>query len=214
VITPAQAIASQSSIAARVVRRLEVADLRTIAGVDVSERGKRARAAATLFHYPSLRLLAECVVEVEIDFPYIPGLLAFREVPAMRAALEGLLERPQLVLVDGHGYAHPRRAGCACHLGVELDLPTIGCAKARLVGEFREPGQQRGQGTRLMDGAEVIGRVLRTRAVVKPLFVSIGHRVDLEFAVKTVLACARRYRLPEPLRLADQLSKRWSEARH
>jgi deoxyribonuclease V len=137
-----------------------------------------------------------------VRFPYVPGYLSFREVPPLLAAFEGLERPPDLVLVDGHGRAHPRRFGIACHLGVLLDLPTVGCAKSRLVGAHREPGPRRGATTRLVDGDEVIGVVLRTRPGAKPVYVSVGHRVSLSRARSLVLRLAPRYRLPEPIRAA------------
>lgn len=142
------------------------------------------------------------------DFPYVPGLLSFREAPASLDALERLGTEIDLLLVDGHGVAHPRRFGLACHLGVLADLPSIGVAKSRLVGRHEEPAEERGSREALVDGDEVVGAVVRTRAGVRPVFVSVGHRVGLETAVELVLRCAPRYRLPEPIRQADRLSRR------
>nr|NIR58182.1 endonuclease V [Gammaproteobacteria bacterium] len=135
-------------------------------------------------------------------FPYVPGYLSFREVPPLLRAFERLGEAPDLLVVDGHGRAHPRRFGIACHLGVLLDLPTVGCAKSRLVGTYREPGPRRGSATRLLDGGEVIGSVLRTRDGVKPVYVSVGHRITLEEARRQLLRQSRGVRLPEPIRAA------------
>jgi len=144
-------------------------------------------------------------------FPYIPGLLSFRELPVVLAALRRLPQLPAVVLVDGQGIAHPRRLGIASHLGLWLDLPTVGCAKSRLCGEHGEPGEKRGEWVSLRDGAEEIGRVVRTRERVRPLFVSPGHLISMERAVQIVLACGRGYRLPEPTRQAHLESNRLRE---
>ncbi len=158
---------------------------------------------------------AKVVVEeqtacMRVRFPYVPGLLSFREAPAVLAAIGKLQVQPDVVLCDGHGYAHPRRFGLACHVGLWLDRPSLGCAKSRLTGTHDEPAPRRGAVAPLWDGDEQIGQVLRTRDRVKPVYVSIGHRIDLATAVRLVLACATRYRLPEPIRLADQLVRRAS----
>ena len=182
--------------------------LKRVAGVDVGVRNGRVQAAVAVLAYPSLEPLATATAVRPVEFPYVPGLLAFREVPAILDAFERLAAgggpAPQLLLVDGHGYAHPRRFGVACHVGVELGLPALGCGKSRLVGEHREPGSRRGSRCRLTDRGEVIGTVLRTRDRVRPVYVSVGHRIELGDAVRVVLGCARRYRLPEPIRAADR----------
>jgi deoxyribonuclease V len=157
---------------------------------------------------PALEPVAEARVERPTNFPYVPGLLSFRELPAGLAAIEQLPEAPEAVLCDGQGYAHPRRFGLACHLGLALDLPSVGVAKSRLIGTHDEPGETRGAWTPLLDGNEVVGAVLRTRMGIRPLYVSIGHRLSLESALRLVLRATGRYRLPEPLRRADRLSKR------
>jgi deoxyribonuclease V len=204
--SPREAVELQRVLAARVQKRGALRHLRTVAGVDVALRGGRARAAAVLFAAQSGEPLESSVAELPLDFPYVPGLLGFREVPAMRAALARLSTVPDLLLVDGHGYAHPRRFGVACHLGVELDLPAIGCGKSRLVGEHAEPALRRGSRRPLLHAGECIGSVLRTRTGVRPVYVSIGHRVDLATAVRLVLRFAARFRLPEPIRAADRLA--------
>jgi deoxyribonuclease V len=140
-----------------------------------------------------------------VAFPYVPGLLSFREIPVVLDALGKLRHPPDLLLCDGQGYAHPRRFGLACHLGVLTGIPAIGVAKSRLIGEYAEPGSNKGDWSPLMDGGEVIGAVLRTRDNVNPVYVSVGHRIELDAAQRIVLACATRYRLPEPTRLADRL---------
>ncbi len=183
---------------------------RLVVGVDMAGgvRGPLVRAAAVALAWPDLTLVAEAVAEVAPPFPYVPGFLALREAPPVMAALDKLPLRPDLLMVDGHGIAHPRRFGIASYLGVTLDTPTIGVAKSRLVGEHEEPGAEVGAWTPLVDGGELIGAVLRTRAGVKPLYISVGHRIDLATAIRLTLAATRGHRLPEPTRLADRLSKR------
>lgn len=188
-----------------------------VAGVDVSydfvptrfSRGKQASeflyAAVVVLELPSLRVVESAGVASRAEFPYVPGLLSFREMPPLLEAFRKLRVTPDAVLVDGQGVAHPRRCGLASHLGLVLDLPTVGCAKSRLIGEYREPGLRRGSASSLRDGGEIIGRVLRTRDGVAPLFVSVGHKISLDAAVALVLECAPRFRLPETTRQAHAL---------
>ncbi len=204
-------IESQRRLAAQVIPTDELpASIATVAGVDAAfPRGRNVtRAAAVLMSYPGLDVLDQAVVEVTTTLPYIPGLLSFRELPGVARAIGQLGTRPDLVLCDGQGRAHPRRLGIACHLGIETGLATIGVAKSRLCGQADEPGTQKGARSPLEDGREIIGMVVRTRADVRPVYVSTGHRVSLETAVEWVLACTPRYRLPEPIRLADKLAGR------
>ncbi len=208
-VTPEEAKAIQNRLRRQVIVTGPDSPPRTIAGVDVSFPKKSsptpiARAAIVLLSFPDLVPLAQTVVDVPVTFPYIPGLLAFREGPAILAALEELDETPDLMIFDGHGLAHPRRMGIATHMGLLLDLPAIGCAKSRLCGYYEEPGPERGDRSPLLEGEEVIGMVVRSRTGVSPIFVSIGHRVSLESAVEIVLRCCTKYRLPEPTRLAHQ----------
>jgi deoxyribonuclease V len=177
-----------------------------IAGVDVSVKGARAQAAVVLLSYPDLAPFRATTAELPVSFPYVPGLLAFREGPVVLAALEQLEDRPDVLMFDAQGLAHPRRMGLATHLGVLLDMPAVGCAKSRLCGTHGEPDGQKGSRTPLVDGDEVIGAVVRTRDRVQPVFVSVGHRVDLETSVSLVLGCATRYRLPEPTRWAHRVA--------
>jgi len=206
-LTPRAAVALQRELAPRVVRTGRPQP-RTICGVDTSIRAGRVYAALCVFSFPGLEPVASATATRPVEFPYVPGLLAFRELPALREAYAMLAEEPDLLLVDGHGLAHPRRFGIACHLGVELERPSIGCGKSLLVGEHAQPGPARGASTLLVHRGERIGRCLRTREGVKPVYVSIGHRCTLEHATALVLACALRYRLPEPIRAADQLAGR------
>jgi len=207
-LSPREARALQDSLRQRVEPRDRLATVRRVAGIDVGfeRRGQTTRAAVAVLSFPDLHPLEQAVARRPTTFPYVPGLLSFREIPAVLAAFEQLRRPPDLILCDGQGYAHPRRFGLACHLGVLLDLPSIGVAKTRLIGEHDAVPEDRGQWTPLRDGDEVIGAVLRTRAGVKPLYVSIGHRVSLETAVRYTMACTPRYRLPETTRAAHRLA--------
>ncbi len=199
-----QALKMQRRLQALVSRNGRVISPHFIAGVDISAGKARgmAQAAVIVLSYPELRLVETAVAQGELDFPYIPGLLSFRELPLILAACRKLSVTPDLILVDGQGVAHPRRIGLACHLGLFLDAPTIGCAKSRLCGSHRLPGDKPGSYVKLVDRGETIGVSLRTRFGVKPVYVSIGHKIDLENAIYWVLECCRGYRLPEPTRLA------------
>lgn len=203
-----EAKALQSQLAKKVIAEttFDPDAVQTVAGVDVGFQGDVARAAVVVLAFPSLRPIEYAIGQVPVGFPYVPGLLTFREGPSVLAALEKLRIRPDLLIFDGHGLAHPRRIGLASHMGVILDRPSIGCAKSRLVGEHDEPGDEVGDWTSLRDGDEVIGAVVRTRARVKPVFVSVGHRIDLDTAITFVLRCAPRYRLPETTRYADRVA--------
>jgi len=178
--------------------------LRYIVGIDVSMNrfDRFGYAAVVVFSYPELEVVEVASSKREITFPYIPGLLSFRETPIIAEALEKLKTEPDVIFLDGQGIAHPRRFGIASHIGVLLDKPTIGVAKTRLVGEYEEPPSEKGAWSPLKDKGEVIGAVLRTKNRVKPVFVSTGHRISLEEAVKLTLSVARGYRIPEPTRIA------------
>jgi deoxyribonuclease V len=181
-----------------------------VAGVDAAydRVDKRIFGAAALYTYPELVLLEEAGVEDDIPFPYVPGLLSFREAPILAAALANLRQIPEVVLVDGQGIAHPRGLGLAAHLGVLLDIPTIGVAKSRLVGQGAEPDAAARSVSPLVWEGKVVGLMVRTRARVKPLYLSPGHRLTLEECREIALGCVTRYRLPLPLRQADMLSRR------
>jgi len=208
-LTPKQAISLQQELAGLVclVDRLPV-PLRTVAGVDVSYRkhGTTFHAAVVVLSFPELQIVDQASAVAESPFPYIPGLLSFRELPVLLEAFRKLLTVPDLVLVDGQGIAHPRRLGLASHLGIWLGLPTIGCAKSRLVGMADAVGKPRGANQPLLDKEEEIGRVLRTRTGVKPLYVSPGHLVTIATAARLTLDCGGGFRLPEPTRRAHLLS--------
>jgi len=203
-VNTTQALDIQLKLAARVSRVSEVTTPRFIAGVDISANKAQGMAtgAVVILNYPELRLVETKIVNGGLDFPYVPGLLSFRESPLILAACEKLTVIPDLILVDGQGIAHPRRMGLASHLGLFLNTPTIGCAKSRLCGEHKAPGTEPGSYTELIDRGEIIGAALRTKLGVKPVYVSIGHNVDLPTAIHWVLDCCRGYRLPEPARLA------------
>jgi deoxyribonuclease V len=210
-----EAKALQRELAKRVVREDRLDEVRHITGVDmaINEVNGMARAAVVLLSYPALEIVEQHVFEEPVRMPYIPGLLSFREIPCILGAFDLLKQQPELVMVDGQGIAHPRRLGIASHLGLWLDLPTIGCAKSILTGHHGPLSEEVGSWVPLEADREVIGAVLRTRARVKPMIISLGHRISLETSLRYVLACARGYRLPEPTRLADKLSKdnAWSE---
>jgi deoxyribonuclease V len=205
-VTEARAL--QEKLRGQVILDDRLGAVRSVAGLDCAfkEGGRLTRAAMAVLSFPDLDVLDYAIAERPTDFPYVPGLLSFREVPALLLALGKLRRMPDLLLCDGQGYAHPRRFGLACHLGVETGLPSIGVAKSRLIGRHREPGHRAGSQAPLKDGGEVIGAVLRTRAGVNPLYVSIGHRIGLETAIGYVLRCCRGYRLPETTRWADGLA--------
>jgi deoxyribonuclease V len=206
-VTPRRARAIQLAMASAVRLEAPPASLRYIAGADLafSPDGATCIAGVVLWDRERGQVLEERIATAPARFPYVPGLLSFREVPALLRALRRLRHDADAVMCDGHGLAHPRRFGLACHLGVLLDRPTLGCAKSRLTGTHRAPASARGARTALMDGSAKIGAVVRTRDGVKPVFVSVGHRMTLQAAVHLTLACALRYRLPEPTRLADRL---------
>jgi len=205
-VTPAQAMKIQVELAAQVSKVGAVASPRFIAGVDISvdRWAKTGTGAVVVLNYPGLELVETRVVTDRIEFPYIPGLLSFRESPLIIKACEALTVTPDLVFVDGQGYAHPRRMGIASHLGLLLNIPAIGCAKSRLIGSYQEPDAAAGNFTNLLDKGEVIGAALRTRDSVSPLFISIGHKISLPSAIDWVMVCCRGYRIPEPTRLAHQ----------
>ena len=188
----------------RVSRSGKVTTPRFIAGLDisVSKAQGTATGAVVVLNYPELRLVETKIARGKLDFPYVPGLLSFREAPLTLDACEKLSITPDLILVDGQGIAHPRRLGLASHLGLFLDTPTIGCAKSLLCGEYGELGENPGSHTEIVHMGETVGVALRTKLGVKPVYVSTGHKIDLQTAIYWVLECCRGYRLPEPARLA------------
>ena len=207
-LTPKEAIALQRRLAEHVVIADRFGEVRRIAGVDVGfeQNNTITRAAVAVLEFPSLKLVEYAVARLPTRIPYIPGLLSFREIPAVLAALEQLSSRPDMLLCDGQGIAHPRRLGIASHLGILLDLPAIGVGKSRLIGTHEEPGVEKGAWQPLLDKGQEVGCVLRTRTGVKPLYISPGHRVGLASARGWVMACLKRYRLPETTRWAHRLA--------
>ena len=204
-VTTTEAREIQLKLAASVSRINEVSKPRLIAGVDISAGKQRGTAtgAVVVLNYPRLEPVEVRLLTTQVTFPYVPGLLSFRELPVLLPIFEELESTPDLILVDGQGIAHPRRLGIASHLGLWLDKPTIGCAKSRLIGAHGEVGVEAGCSAELTDdNGEVIGAALRSKAGSAPLYVSIGHKTDLQSAVGWVLACCRGHRLPEPTRLA------------
>lgn len=206
-----EARAIQERLRHRVVPTDRFGALARVAGVDASIARARGlvRAAVAVLTYPGLELVESSVAVRRLDFPYVPGYLSFRELPAVLSALESLAAAPDMLLCDGQGLAHPRRLGLASHLGVATDIPSIGVAKSRLIGTHEAVPAERGGWTPLTDpraGDEIIGAVLRSRPGTRPLFVSIGHRVSLASAVEIVMRCVTRFRLPETTRAADRLA--------
>jgi len=197
-------VALQERLRARVVIGPLSREVRIVGGVDAAfGKGEgRIYAAVVIFSYPDMEPIEEATASSDVLFPYIPGLLSFREGPAIIDAYRKLSTKPDLLIFDGQGIAHPRRFGIASHMGVLLDLPTIGCAKSRLVGEYREPGLKRGDFSPLFLAGEEVGAVLRTKEGVRPVFVSPGHMIDLETSVKMILTMCKGYRLPQPTRIA------------
>lgn len=205
-----RAVEIQNRLHEKLVLTPPTRPIRIVAGADVGFARDMTTAIAgmVLFSWPGLRVLDVSVALRPVDFPYVPGLLSFREIPVLLAAYRRLSGRPDVIFCDGQGIAHPRRFGLACHLGVVLDMPTVGCAKSVLVGEFREPGRRRGSKTRMRDAGECVGWALRTRENVKPMYVSPGHLMDLDAAGRLTLSAGRGYRVPEPTRAAHNLVAR------
>ncbi|WP_461536407.1 deoxyribonuclease V [Spongorhabdus nitratireducens] len=206
----AQARQQQSELAQQVIRTDSFGEIRQVAGADVGfeDNGQTTRAVISLMSWPQLELLDYRIYREPTRIPYIPGLLSFRECPALLECLQQLPAQPDLIFCDGQGIAHPRRLGVASHLGILANIPTIGVGKSRLTGEHQAVPDQRGAISPLTDNNEVIGNVLRTRTGVKPLYISTGHRVSLETATQLVLQAAPKYRLPEPIRWADGIASR------
>ncbi len=208
---PKEAIVLQRQLCERIVIQDGPDEIECVAGVDVGIKRDHARAAVVILSFPKLQEIEHVIAERPIEFPYVPGLLSFREAPVILDALAKLNHVPDVILFDGQGYAHPRRMGIATHIGILLDHPTLGCAKSRLTGSYQEPGNERGRYSLLYDTADdgsitVIGAVVRTRTNVKPVYVSIGHKTRLDKVIDIVLACGRGLKLPEPLRMAHRLA--------
>ncbi len=199
-----EAIEIQSRLANWIAKTGELINPKLVAGVDISAKraAKTARASVVVLSFPELEVVETNTIEGQLNFPYVPGLLSFREAPLSVAVCNSLKSVPDVFLIDGQGFAHPRRFGFACHVGLLLDKPTIGCAKSLLLGKYEEPGATSGNQAQIIDNNELIGAAVRTRRNTKAVYVSIGHKIDLPGAIDMVLKCCRGYRIPEPLRLA------------
>ena len=208
-VTPKEAVQIQQQLRAKVIPHGKLGTHNLIAGADVAFVEETAIVCVVVLSFPKLEIVETVVHKEKVSFPYIPGLLSFRETPSLAQAFCKLQYEPDLIFIDGQGLAHPRAAGIACHIGVILDRPTIGCAKSLLFGTYKEPEQARGSVSNLCDDeGEVIGAVVRTKDGVQPVFVSIGHKIDLAQAIEFTLACGKGYRVPEPTRQADLLAER------
>jgi len=208
-LTPKEAIQLQNSLRDRIRTDLSLDQPRRVAGVDVSYLPREGVSIASVVVFPP-----DCgettewaISRMKTPFPYVPGLLSFRELPSILQAIRKLKHKPDVIFVDGHGQAHPRRFGIACHLGLWLKIPTIGIGKSLLCGSYRVPAQPRGSHCRLLHKGELVGQVLRTRQKVKPIFVSVGYGLPLEECLHWTLKLTPRFRLPEPIRRADRLSR-------
>ena len=203
-LTPKEAVALQRKLAGRVVTDKPLTKCTRIAGADVSYNrfSSTFYAGVVVMRVADGEILERQGAIADSPFPYVPGLLSFREAPVLLEAFSKIESRPNAVMCDGHGLAHPRKFGVACHLGLWLDVPTIGCAKSRLTGEFVEPAEQAGAASALRLGTEIVGEVVRTKARTRPLFISPGHKIDIESSKRWVLECCRGYRMPEPTRQA------------
>jgi len=198
----------QEQLRSKVVTCNQLQEVRYVMGVDIGfqDNYKISQAAAVVLSYPELELVEKAIARIPTSFPYIPGYLSFREIPAILKAFALIKQTPDLILCDGQGLAHPRRLGLACHLGVILDLPTIGVAKSKFIGEHEPVPIEKGSWTPLIDQNETIGVVLRSRFNVKPIYVSVGHKISLPTAIDYVMGCLTKYRLPETTRWADKLA--------
>jgi deoxyribonuclease V len=209
-ITPAAAKEMQKCLAGKVITAGKLNKIQRVAGLDISvRRNKTALAAVVVLSYPDLKLIERAQLEGQVVFPYIPGLLSFREIPLALQVWRQLRNTPDLLLIDGQGIAHPRRFGLGAHLGLILDIPTIGCAKSHLFGDYLMPEKPAGSYSFISDPAEkqIIGAVVRSKNGISPLFVSTGHKIGLPSAIDWVLKCCQGYRLPEPTRLAHLASR-------
>ncbi len=209
-VTPREAVAIQEQLRAKVIMLGRVGRPKLVAGADAAfdKDSDLVYASIVVLAFPSLEPVETVVVKSHVSFPYIPGLLSFREAPALLRAFMKLKSDPDAIFIDGHGLSHPRAAGIACHIGLSLDRPVIGCAKSVLVGTYKDPGPSRGSVSYLYNHeGRVIGAAVRTRDHVKPVYVSIGHRISLAQAIRLTLACGKGYRIPEPTRQADLLAE-------
>jgi len=210
-VSPQEALHIQEELRKKVLLRKILNRIGTVAGADVSISEDEVTAAVVVLNYETLEVVEESVARFPCSFPYIPGLLTFREGPVLIEAFQRLKDQPDVMIFDGQGIAHPRGIGIASHLGVLLNRPAIGCAKSRLVGEYREPDLKKGSYTPLTMKGKTVGAVVRTRQGVKPIYVSPGHMIDLTTAIEMVLNCCTRFRLPEPVRWAHRRAQSFKE---
>ncbi len=213
-VTPKEAYAIQKKLAAQVSTRSSARRIRTVAGVDLAFAGNTAFGVVVVLSFPDLQILEIAEAVVPVHLPYIPGLLSFREVPVLLPAFRRLTHEPDVIFADGQGRLHPRRFGIACHLGLLLDRPAIGCGKSLLCGDYEVPGSAKGETTAIRHRGETIGRAVRTRDNVSEMFISIGHKVSLKRAVNLVLAVTGKYRIPEPTRQADIAAAKQKRVHH
>ena len=208
-LTPQQAIALQKQLSRKVIRKsgFNIDDVETVAGIDTHYYQGLSTAAVVSIRLADLETVDRATACRQVSFPYIPGLLTFREGPVILDALSNLSSVPDMLMFDGQGIAHPRRCGLASHIGLLLNRPSIGCAKTKLSGRYKEPQTEKGSYSSLKAGNETIGAVVRTRNSVKPMFISIGHLINLQDSIKIALICCHRYRLPETIRRADKLAR-------
>lgn len=211
-LPPAAAVALQKELATEIIydRPLPLEQIRFIGGVDVSVKNNESQAAVVILQYPELTVIETVLARQPTPFPYIPGLLSFREGPALVEAFEKLQTIPDVFIFDGMGRSHPRRIGIASHMGLWLNKPTIGCGKTHFVGKFDEPAPVKGTYSDLIDRKELIGVVLRTKDKVKPVYISPGHLIDLPSAIQITMACTTKYRLPEPIRAAHNAAGKFA----
>lgn len=206
-VSPKRAATIQKELAARVIRVGSLPNIKLVAGADLAFSPDRTKCVAgvVIWDMRTNTVVEQRVAVRPVRFPYVPGLLSFREAPAVLAAIRMIRMQPDVFMFDGQGYAHPRRFGLACHLGVQIDRPSIGCAKSVLIGRYRNLARAKGSTAPMIDNHERVALALRSRDSVKPVYVSVGHLLSLEAAAKITLACCTRFRLPEPTRLADKL---------
>lgn len=208
-LSPPEAIKLQNKLRQKIELKKWQSRLRLIAGVDASFKKGKAIGAVVVLDYPGFKIIEQVRQVSRISYPYIPGLLTFREGPVIEKCFKSLKNKPDIIVFDGQGIAHPRNMGIATHMGILLDKPTVGCAKTWLYGNYEEPKSKRGTFSYLFDRKrKKIGAVLRTKDMIKPVFVSPGHKMDIDSSIRLILMCTGRYRLPEPLRLAHQLTQK------
>jgi deoxyribonuclease V len=212
-VSPQEAIALQKMLAAEVIsnKPIDIAAVKLVAGVDVSVKENVSQAAVVILRYPELDVIETVLAKRPTPFPYIPGLLSYREGPVLEEAFQKLIHEPDVFIFDGMGIMHPRRIGIASHMGVWLQKPTIGCGKTYFLGTYDEPAQERGAWSLVHHKGDVIGAVLRTRPNVKPVYISPGHLADLPTSLDLVMRCTPKYRLPEPIRQAHNAAGKFGE---